>query len=87
MTALPLWTPQLSATRAAAVGETAPERRQFGAVGKVPGDGRFVAAMNRDTPFFNLASEDMPGWLVGARPSDHEPRPKARAESRPARKG
>jgi hypothetical protein len=33
--------------------------------------GPFVAAINRETPFLCLAGE-MPSWLVGARPRDHE---------------
>jgi hypothetical protein len=36
--------------------------------------GRFVAAINRETPFLCLGGE-MPAWLVGARPRDHEPPP------------
>ncbi len=38
--------------------------------------GRFVAAAGADHPFLWLAGgERMPDWLVGARPSDHEPPP------------
>ena len=34
--------------------------------------GAFVAALGRDMPFMCLGGE-MPHWLVGARPQDHEP--------------
>jgi hypothetical protein len=34
--------------------------------------GLFVAAINPETPFLCLGRE-MPSWLVGARPRDHEP--------------
>ena len=34
--------------------------------------GLFVAAINRETPFLCLGKE-MPSWLIGARPKDHEP--------------
>jgi hypothetical protein len=37
----------------------------------MPGAGLFVAAINRETPFLCLKGE-MPSWLVGARPRDHE---------------
>lgn len=33
--------------------------------------GLFVAAINRETPFLCLHKE-MPSWLIGARPKDHE---------------
>ena len=33
--------------------------------------GLFVAAINRETPFLCLGAE-MPSWLIGARPKDHE---------------
>jgi len=33
--------------------------------------GLFVAAINRETPFLCLCGE-MPAWLIGARPRDHE---------------
>ena len=36
--------------------------------------GLFVAAINRETPFLCLHKE-MPSWLIGARPKDHEPAP------------
>jgi hypothetical protein len=36
--------------------------------------GRFVAAIGADQPFLLLsAGEQMPDWLAGARPADHEP--------------
>jgi hypothetical protein len=34
--------------------------------------GLFVAAINRETPFLCLGKE-MPSWLIGARPREHEP--------------
>jgi hypothetical protein len=38
--------------------------------------GRFVAAAGADQPFLWLSgAEEMPDWLVGSRPSDHEPPP------------
>jgi hypothetical protein len=38
--------------------------------------GRFVAAAGPDQPFIWLSGgEPMPAWLVGARPTDHEPPP------------
>jgi hypothetical protein len=36
--------------------------------------GPFVAATGRDAPFLCLGGE-LPDWLVGARPRDHEPPP------------
>ncbi len=36
-----------------------------------------MAAINRETPFLCLSGEDMPGWLIGARPKDHEPAPES----------
>ena len=40
--------------------------------------GRFAAAAGADQPFLWLmAAEPMPDWLVGSRPSDHEPPPPA----------
>jgi hypothetical protein len=36
--------------------------------------GRFVAAINRETPFLCLGG-DMPTWLIGARPKEHEAPP------------
>ena len=33
--------------------------------------GLFVAAINRETPFLCLGRE-MPSWLIGARPKDHD---------------
>jgi hypothetical protein len=35
--------------------------------------GLFVAAINRETPFLCLTGHEMPTWLIGARPKDHEP--------------
>lgn len=34
--------------------------------------GLFVASLNRETPFLCLGPE-MPAWLIGARPREHEP--------------
>ncbi|HEX8533788.1 MAG TPA: hypothetical protein VF662_06440 [Allosphingosinicella sp.] len=40
--------------------------------------GRFVAAAGADQPFIWLAgSERMPDWLIGSKPSDHDPPPPA----------
>ena len=43
---------------------------------KCRSNGRFVAAASADQPFIWLAgAEPMPDWLIGSRPSDHEPPP------------
>lgn len=43
---------------------------------KCRASGRFVAAAGADQPFLWLSGlEPMPDWLVGSRPSDHEPPP------------
>lgn len=34
--------------------------------------GLFVASLNRETPFLCLGAQ-MPSWLIGGRPRDHEP--------------
>ena len=49
--------------------------------------GLFVAASGRDTPFLCLGGEEMPPWLVGARPSDHEPPPEGPDGVPPCPKG
>jgi hypothetical protein len=52
------------------------ERRARCKASKCRARGRFVAAAGADQPFLWLAgAEGMPRWLVGAKPSDHEPPP------------
>ena len=52
------------------------ERRARCKASKCRTSGRFVAAAGPNEPFLWLAGgEGMPAWLVGARPSDHEPPP------------
>lgn len=34
--------------------------------------GLFIAAANRETPFLCLGTEELPTWLIGARPKDHD---------------
>lgn len=52
------------------------ERRARCKASKCRATGRFAAAAGADQPFLWLAGgEGMPDWLVGTRPSDHEPPP------------
>jgi hypothetical protein len=52
------------------------ERKARCKASKCRASGRFVAAAGPREPFILLAgSERLPEWLVGARPSDHEPPP------------
>ncbi len=64
------------------------DRRGRCKASKCRASGRFVAAGGRDQPFILLMSnEAMPGWLVGARPSDHEPPPSGGPPRPPAPPG
>jgi hypothetical protein len=49
--------------------------------------GLFVGSIGRDTPFLCLGGDDMPAWLIGARPSDHEPPPEGPGGVPPCPKG
>lgn len=49
--------------------------------------GFFVAAWRHDVAFTCLSGDDMPRWLVGARPSDHEPPPEGPGGVPPCPKG
>lgn len=52
------------------------DRRARCKASKCRAAGAFVAAAGQDQPFILLmGAEAMPDWLVGARPSDHEPPP------------
>ena len=49
--------------------------------------GFFVASWRHDVAFTSLSGDDMPPWLVGARPSDHEPPPEGPGGVPPCPKG
>jgi hypothetical protein len=49
--------------------------------------GMFVAASTALSPFLGLSGEEMPTWLTGARPSDHEPPPEGPGGVPPCPKG
>ena len=49
--------------------------------------GFFVASWRYDVAFTSLSGDDLPPWLVGARPSDHEPPPEGPGGVPPCPKG